>query len=1023
MNSRSPHVSAARKRVARLALVVIAVPFIALVVSASSASAANTSSSSGGTGTPSSSQPGLICNTQPSSSSSATASSSSATSATNSAGSVTAQTDNLLPVNRWSGAIGDEHDRLPGGLLSSITNAPDEMERPMMVGGMTSIGAAEWQLGVSSTEAASEFCFANSIGVDANSIAATLGNAIENANILAILAVIAVIAAAWRSMRRSENPTRQMAKFTLVAALFTGIVAAATASAANPTAPPVAMSPSWIVTTAYTAVSNVASAPAAAISVGANELVGGSTQQTISKSDPLSCYWYTQELVDKYQAAYGSDNTGYVVPVTLNSLWEQAAIPAYTSEQFGSNNNYGPLIYCHLLEDQAGTAPSTQQKIAIASGSLSNDTNLASYGPLPTNASGKAQPGSSLAWNGAITNDQEDESMVAWAACQSPNDGSSGTGGQDGSGFTPSEWNASTGALETSAWTVVQNTNSSGDADTTVSGADCQVFWSANAPASGGQYGDAVSGSPFASPGSAPWAGQNSNPDYSVFNWGDSPSAIATSTNGGTNGDVEISNFLSNLHGTSNANAIATSFIFLLSSTVVMIVFLVLSLAVIIAKLSLLLSMMVLPAMMILALLPGGATGKFAAYTKHMFGLLLFSTTSAVLLAFVSIITGAISDIGSSAFGQGSLFSMMWVAMAPVSALYIVHIFFKKVLKAPSPFRPGAAAGYAAALGGFGGGVVGADVFSHMRNRGAQAAGMARSRMGGKNGKGRGGPSRGNHSMGGGSGPGGGVATDVAAGAVGVGVGAAASQSIFTKRERKQRRVDTEQYLANQHARSERVSSLTKNLERAKGSLLNPGYATGLATGVAQKRAKESLGRIKDRFNQREEGDGARRTHRVRGSILTAAAGASAIGRGAKRLPKVAKYGALGASGIVAASFGAPVLAGAGALYGARRLRKYHRTAPVRQANNLVNYRVHQQEQQNRVDEARRQQEDAANKSEKERQELADRQQQEREQSERDARDAEERIAAWRSGNLGPRSGSPQGPRHNEGPSGPRGRE
>lgn len=999
--------------IARLSLSLLVVPLFALVLSASPASAS-------GPPAPNTSgvQTGLICGSGEVS--------------------ATTATDNLLPVNRWSGALGNEHTRLPGGFLSGITNAGSEINRGVFVGGMTSIGAAEWQLGVAANEAASQFCFANTVGQDANSLAATLGNAISKSGLLAILAVFALLGALWRASRGRENPVREIGKFVVVAAIFVAIVVAATNSSGTNYQP---LSPAWLVQTVYNTVSNVASAPASAISSAANKIVGGSSATTIAKSDPLSCSWYTQELVAQYQKAYTATNSyGYMVPVSLNALWEQAALPAYTAEQFGASNNYGLLVYCHLLEDQAGIDPSSQKKIALASGALSGDTSLSSYGPTQASA---------LAWNGAITNDQEDESLVAWAACQSPSKGS------DHSGFTPTEWNTTTGAaFPKSQWSIVQNTTASANgastnSDTTVSGADCQVFWSANAPATGGQFGDAAPGGPFTNPSGAPWPGQISNPDYSVFNWSDNPTSIANATmtaaatspnltyNGTAVGDG-MANYLNNLHGTSNANAEATSFIFLLSSSVIMVIFLILSLAVIIAKLSLLLSMMVLPAMLILAMLPGGAgNGKFAAYAKHLLGLVLFATCAGVLLAFIAIITGMLADIGVSASGQGSLMSLIWVTIAPVAAIWMVHVFFKKVLRAPSPFKPTSAMAYGAALGGFGGvgAVAGFDIARHMRRQGGKAVSGARSRFtGGAQATGtgqRGGRGGGRHSMGGSrgpgsGGPGAGVAGDVGEVVVGAGVGAA-SQSMF-KTGSRQRRVETEQHLANRHAAGERVTRVTKRASKFNKSMIEHGGVPGMVSAAAKTRIKESLTRTKDRFEQRDEGTG--KYHRVQGSLLTAGAVASAAGRGVKKIPKVAKYGVIGAAGLAAAGIGAPVLLGGAAIVGASKLRRYHRNAPVRQAQNLTAFRQHKADQETQATDATKAQEKADAKVVEDRQQAEQRTaeeqaraQAEQEQVKRDRAAAEQRVREWKSGNVGPpRSGpssdGPQGPSRS-GPTGP----
>jgi hypothetical protein len=523
-----------------------------------------------------------------------------------------------------------------------------------------------------------------------------------------------------------------------------------------------------------------------------------------------------------------------------------------------------------------------------------------------------------------------------------------------------------------------------------------------------------------------------------VFNFGDNPTTIAGASNASVSGQ-EIGNFLSNLHGTSNASAMATSFIFLLSSTVIMIIFMILGLSVIIAKLGLLLSMTLMPVMLLLALMPGGSgNGKLGAYCKHLFGLILFATSAGILLSMISVITGMLADIGVAAAGQGSLFALIWVAIAPVTACVVIQKFFTKVLKAPSPFKPSSAMAYGAALGGFaGGGLAGADLFSHLRNRGGQAVSVARGRMSGKqDGRGQRGSKR-RQSMGG-SGPGTGASgSGVSPSGVGpTGVGGAGiagdttgaatgavSQSMFGKRDRRQRRVETDQFSADRFAAGERVSQRTKRIETAKGSLLNPGFAAGAAVGGAQERVKKSLARTKERFNQAEED--TKNTHRIQGSLLTAAAVGGTMGRGIKKIPKVAKYGGVGLAAVALSA--APVVGLAvGAAYGAKKLYNFSRNAPVRQAQNLASFRQYQVEQDQAVEAARKAQVDATNTAETERQaaetktaEQQARAQQDREQAERNQRAQEQRVRDWQRGVVGPTSEGPQGPQRNDGPSGP----
>ena len=988
-----------RKIATAVILALLALPTASLVLLASPAAATTNTSTS------TAQQVGLICpqgtaNTQNQSLQSA---------------------NNDLPVNRWSGSLGNEHTRLPGGLFGSIASAPSTIDRQVFIGGMTSISSAEWDLGIAATSGASSFCMANSVGADANSLAANLGNGIIQSPLVAVLAVIGLITVLWKAMRGADRPLKQLIKTGAVVGALVTVVGAATVSSSSGSG--AILSPEWLITRTYSAVNSVASAPALALSSAAQKVTGGGNQQKVAANDPLSCYWYDQELVKQYQTAYQNQGSGaYVVPTSLNSLWEQAALPAYISEQFGNSNNYGPLIYCHLLEDQAGTSPLTQMQTALASGTLSGDPGLSSFarGHVTGTGSSAGTQWSALAWNGALTNDQEDESMLGWAACQSPASGGSGSGG---SGFTPSEYNVQTGQPLTSGFATIGNPNDSG---ATVTGRDCQVFWAANAPASGGQFGDAkTAGSPFANPASAPWSGQISNPDYGVFNWSDNWQTITggTSSTPGLNAAAGsttntsasgMENFLGNLHGNTNGGAEATAFIFLLASTVIMLIFLVLGLAVIIAKLSLVIWMVAMPLMLLLWLIPS-MSSKFTKYLKHLFGLMLFSTGVGMILSFVAIITNIVSSLATTSFGVGSVFSLIFLAISPVVAVWMVHKLFK-MMKLPSPFSPTGAAAFAGSMGGLGsigGGVLGADLFSHLSRGGrmatSYATGAAKSTFASPSAT-RNGPrgavrstSRTGSSNGSGSASGWGAAGTGAAaagstaratspttspsvdgpttspqvggdtsvtrdltGAVasemaqertqGAGRGPAAPitpSEVAAQRSSRGRRNprpwETEQALANRHARQQTIKKVGRAHTQMVGSLLNPG---SLAE-AAKARAAAKWETARDRFNAKDDHG----PHRIKGSLKTAGAVARTAGRGARlAAPRVVKYGAAGAGTLAIGAFGAVPLAAAGALYGAHKLNRHYQRTPQRAAHRIESYRQHidAQEAQRKADEAAR---------------------------------------------------------------------
>jgi len=181
-----------------------------------------------------------------------------------------------------------------------------------------------------------------------------------------------------------------------------------------------------------------------------------------------------------------------------------------------------------------------------------------------------------------------------------------------------------------------------------------------------------------------------------------------------------LNNFISNFHGTTSTSAVITAYIYLASSTGVAGVFLILSLAILLAKLALLVSMFLLVFVVLVALLPGGSPDKIMAFAKHILGLIIFVTCGSLLVSAISVLTSLIVAAGSGVVGQYNIMSIIWVGLAPLGAIVLVHHFFKKVLKAPSPFKPSSALAYSATAGGFAGGLGGAALTSRLMDRGKQ---------------------------------------------------------------------------------------------------------------------------------------------------------------------------------------------------------------------------------------------------------------------------------------------------------------
>ncbi|MHB1711195.1 MAG: hypothetical protein ACYCV7_07310 [Acidimicrobiales bacterium] len=609
-----------------------------------------------------------------------------------------ASSQNDLPMVRWSNAITAQHTLLSLGLFD-LSQVPDVITRDGVVSSLNGISQSEWTLSTDLVELSQRFCVADSVGYQTDSIVGRLWHGIAGGTkgpvLLTALALIVIISGIWGASRGKPKPWARALKFTVVLGVLVVMgqgAAASTNSGGNYR--PGLLSPGWVVTNTFGLISNVGNSLSAAFAnVNQQPL---SVPSAVVGSDPMSCNQYTSQLVADYQASYSGTSLSYAVPESLNGLWMQSTIPTFVDEQFGMDNNFGPLVYCHLLEDTANIPPATQMRIALAASPALARTNPHT---IP----------SALAWT-ATSNNEVDESIIGWAACQSPN-----------ANLVPSEWDLASGKqVYPSEWAVVKNPDNGNNM--TVDQNDCQMWW--GAPATGSSCGNQCGVPPSAMNGYS-----NFDPAKSPFYWPDDPSGIQAAANAAGSQQLSdgqgpvgagLNNFLSNFHGTTSTSAVITAYIYLASSTGVAGVFLILSLAILLAKLALLVSMLLMVFVVLAALLPGGSPDKLLAFVKHLLGLILFVTCGSLLVSAISVLTSLIVAAGSGVVGQYNIMSIIWVGLAPLGAIVLVHHFFKKVLKAPSPFKPSSALAYSAAASGFAGGLGGSALMDRLQDRGKQ---------------------------------------------------------------------------------------------------------------------------------------------------------------------------------------------------------------------------------------------------------------------------------------------------------------
>ena len=581
-------------------------------------------------------------------------------------GAAQVSTSDLLPVDRWASAATGLHTDFGGGTLGiGLGDLAQRIQRNGIETGALAAGNTLWQTATDVTAAAEDFCFAHSLGVQANRFAASIGKALLSSGIVALLVALAIVAFFWRLARRGEAAWRQLGRAVIVTGVFATMIAGASTSTSTSFG---AFSPGWVITTLYSAIDNVVALPVNDLSALADKSLVGIQA---GSANELSCTNYTNELISQYetqaQAAAG-------VPMALNAMWEQTGLRAYEDIQFGQQasssspvgpqmavNHYGLRVYCHVLEERAGIPASTQ---------VSNFTLASKLAGAPPLA---ASPSSAPWLTPTDSNSTIDSSVLAWAACKYSK--------------STNNWQVSP---EFAALTGGHR----------VRAQDCRNWWEESVtPTAASGRGGLCPLDPYCRLRSATTASGQWQPG--PFYWSTSTNAIA---NDAVN-SPHVANFLLNWHGDANGQAMATAIVFLPASAAAFAVFLVLSGALLIAKMALLLIIVLAPIMLVLSLLPGPRwEGGAVKLGRYGLGLIVFTTLTGLVLSLVAVISSFLVQAGAALFSPGSAMTILWTALAPFAAVWLMHHLFKAI-GAPSPFKLNGALGWAAAAGGVGIGI------------------------------------------------------------------------------------------------------------------------------------------------------------------------------------------------------------------------------------------------------------------------------------------------------------------------------
>lgn len=608
-----------------------------------------------------------------------------------------AQGDALLPLNRWGG-VSSFHTRLSTGAIGT-GNLAERIQKQGVASMFLSAGNIMWQVSADMVTFADRFCISNTAFTAVDKMAGTLGNALFSSDdsrgnprpSVVGIAVFASLAVALFAVARGQDGKKKVTSMLI----SVGVLAVMVAGASKTTDAKFGFgSPGYLASSMNSIVSTVASVPAQALNDSVKQIqVSGNGDGATDQH----CDAYTSKLEDLYRSEYSTVAAGAqpggpsaqgtlelkgmaIVPLSLNSMWKSTGLRVFTEAQFGARNPYGARVNCRYLESVSGIPV----QYAAKAGS-----NVKTFGQWDITNMISNGGQFSLNWNAISPSSapfrlyddkRTDAAMVGWAAC-----------------------NVKGGKVTVDPSWGQKEEKDRPNKRHEMTDKYCAEFFGTN------QNG--AEPASYANPSDASTNFGRFNP----FDYEDDGKNIG--------GSSEQSDFVNNWHGTQNTAAVGTVMLYSVVSLVIVIVFGILALAIIVAKIGLLMMTLLMVVIVVASILPGDAsTNRIAQVFKQYLGMAFLAFGASLMIAMVAIITETLYGLGSS-LGNNSAISIVWSGISPAVAIFMLHYLFTKVFKAPSPFKPTAAMGFAqAAAGGAVGGAVGGGMVSRQMNRMRYAA-------------------------------------------------------------------------------------------------------------------------------------------------------------------------------------------------------------------------------------------------------------------------------------------------------------
>lgn len=580
-----------------------------------------------------------------------------------------------LPVERWSGATQKLHVRSNGGFIDT---AP--LQRQIQAGSFVT-GDFLYGVTVKFVTWSTQLCPMKAVGGAVDTAAAQLGRALVNSALITGILVCTLVALLLQGMRTGDGGwLKRLGGKLLVLAIFAIMVAGSADSTGggingdySSDYKPGQGSPGWFAVTIDKVVTDLAAAPAAALSSQA-------VLEPISSGDQLDCSSYLGALQKGYvsHASTGGTLDSAAVPaLTVSNLWQISGYSAWSVGQFGNKNLNGQSrVACRMLDQNAGIPTGIGSFTLEGTGAASNRSSAAVVDVMsrvPSATLGLRQTAgyvksSAPAWR-PLAGAEADKAWIAWATCV-PKDG------QLANLTSKSGWRAPAG----NSWLIADD--------------------------AARKNADTVDGSSKLNAACYDFFNSDSTTVDSIFDWGEGDKELRKHAN---EMPSSIYDFISALHGTNQTAGGIASLGYLVAAFGVAAVFGSVAAAIIAVKIISLVMLFSVFFCMAAVLLPNADNSKLVRFTKEYFGLVLFAAFAVLVLAMITLFVKVIwLLLAQFTGGPNSLMTMLIGGLAPVLAAYALHRAFVKI-GMPSPMTVKGAVGWGQALaGGAAGGAVAA---------------------------------------------------------------------------------------------------------------------------------------------------------------------------------------------------------------------------------------------------------------------------------------------------------------------------